>query len=131
MDPLTAVLSAAGLVLTGIASAVGCLLLGRSLEARAGAAELQLERDRRQLAEGLAAERALQLEAGQRLLADAARGDASLAALGAQLAAVPGGDPRERARRLLQLHAGGDPGPAAGPGAPGPASAAGDDGAAG
>lgn len=127
MEPLTAVIAAGSLVLAGVAAAVACLLLGRSLEARAGAAELALERDHRQQAEALAMERQHQLEAGQRLLADAAQGDAALAQLGARLAAVPGSDPRERARRLLQLHAGAGPGPEPGPGSPSPSTPTSDD----
>ena len=129
MDPATFGILAGSLVLAGIASAIGCLLLGRAVEARAGAAELALERARLAQAEALAAERLELLGEAQHLLADAARGDQGLADLAQALSSVAGADPRERALGLLRQRAAAGAGRASGPGAPGPAPTPGQSGA--
>lgn len=109
MDPLTAVVAAGSLVLAGIASAVACLLLGRSLEARAGGAELGLERDRRERSDALAAERGQMLSAAQERIvarARAAQDDADAArALDAAVLGAPPGDELAAVERLLRADA--------------------------
>lgn len=114
----------------------------RSQEARAGAAELALERNRAERAEVLAAERLELLDEAKQLLADAAADGARVVAEHAELAdalrrAPPGGKldavarvlsaraADRRARRAAEAGAAPAGGPAAGPRVPDPAGGAG------
>lgn len=117
MDPASATVGAlvaaavlVGLVVLGLGLAYGA---GRSGEARAGAAELAAERDRRERAEALAGERLELLDEAEDLLDAQARGVADgaarLDALRQEVSAVPPGAPPAArvaaVRRMLLLGA--------------------------
>lgn len=135
MDPWTVglVVAVLGFVSAAWYAQARAFARGQAAEARAGAAELVLERERRTRAESLAAERAALLHEAEDLLEAHVRGDeegsARLDSLRAEVAGLPADAPRgarvAAVRRMLQLAASRrDPGRApAGPapGAPAPA----------
>lgn len=113
VDPQLFAAIGLGSAVLALACVVAILALVRALqgdarepERRTGAAQLDLERERRERSEAEARMLRAQLVAAQETVVQAAEGDQRLADLSAELARVPGDTPRERALGMLRLRSG-------------------------